>query len=181
MKQMLKDFRPSCFEDLILLVAAYRPGPMQYIPDVIAVKHGRKKMEYPIKELEPILKTTYGKTIYQEQVQEILECFEQDDAGTVIKYMHVDGLERQVDPAATMRIIEDITKTLPEATEVNKKQVMKRIQDVVATVGKKRMEAKLQLERNKVRQFVFNAVDGEYYKISPRIANIIARYLESIV
>jgi hypothetical protein len=117
----------------------------------------------------------------EEQVQEILECFEQDDAGTVIKYMHVDGLERQVDPAATMRIIEDITKTLPEATEVNKKQVMKRIQDVVATVGKKRMEAKLQLERNKVRQFVFNAVDGEYYKISPRIANIIARYLESIV
>ncbi len=117
----------------------------------------------------------------EEQVQEILECFEQDDAGTVIKYMHVDGLERHVDPAATMRIIEDITKTLPEATEVNKKQVMKRIQDVVATIGKKRMEAKLQLERNKVRQFVFNAVDGEYYKISPRIANIIARYLESIV
>lgn len=73
MKQMLKDFRPSCFEDLILLVAAYRPGPMQYIPDVIAVKHGRKKMEYPIKELEPILKTTYGKTIYQEQVQEIFK------------------------------------------------------------------------------------------------------------
>lgn len=73
MKQMLKDFKPSSFEDLILLVAAYRPGPMQYLSDIIAVKHGRKKVSYSIPELEPILSGTYGKTVYQEQVQEIFK------------------------------------------------------------------------------------------------------------
>lgn len=73
MKQMLKDFKPSSFEDLILLVAAYRPGPMQYLADIIAVKHGRKKAKYTIPELKPILEGTYGKTVYQEQVQEIFK------------------------------------------------------------------------------------------------------------
>lgn len=73
MKQMLRDFMPSSFEDLILLVSAYRPGPMQYLADIIAVKHGDKKMTYSIPELSPILSGTYGKTVYQEQVQEIFK------------------------------------------------------------------------------------------------------------
>ena len=73
MKQMLKEFRPSSFEDLILLVAAYRPGPMQYLSDIIAVKHGKKPELYTIPELKPILNGTYGKTVYQEQVQEIFK------------------------------------------------------------------------------------------------------------
>ena len=73
MKQMLKEFRPSSFEDIILLVAAYRPGPMQYLSDIIAVKHGRKPESYAIPELKPILNGTYGKTVYQEQVQEIFK------------------------------------------------------------------------------------------------------------
>ena len=41
MKKMLREFQPDCFEDMILLIAAYRPGPMDFIPDIIAVKHGR--------------------------------------------------------------------------------------------------------------------------------------------
>lgn len=72
MKKMLQEFQPSCFEDLILLVAAYRPGPMQHIPAIIAVKHGQKAV-YAIPELEPILAATYGKPIYQEQVQAIFK------------------------------------------------------------------------------------------------------------
>lgn len=117
----------------------------------------------------------------EDQVQEILECFDQTDAGTVIKYMYTDGIENQVNPNATVKILEDISKSLPEATEVNKKQIISRIKQSVGTIGRNTMERKLQLERHKVRQFVFNAVEDEYYKISPRIANIIARYLESIV
>lgn len=73
MKQMLRDFKPSSFEDIILLIAAYRPGPMQYLPDVIAVKNGKKKATYKHPLLEPILKTTYGATIYQEQVMQIFQ------------------------------------------------------------------------------------------------------------
>ena len=73
MKKMLRDFQPDCIEDIILLVAAYRPGPMQYIPKIIDVKKGRKKVSYLTPELEPILKNTYGSIIYQEQVMQIFQ------------------------------------------------------------------------------------------------------------
>ena len=117
----------------------------------------------------------------EEQVQEILECFEQEDAGTVIRYMYADNVEKEVEPGATVKMLDDIAKTLPEAIEVNKKQVVQRLQKIVKSFGKKRMERKLQYERHKIRQLVFNAVDGEYYNVSPKIANIIATYLENIV
>ena len=71
MKQMLRDFRPATFEDLILLVAAYRPGPMEFIPDIIAVKKGKKKPKYIVPELKRILSVTYGQPIYQEQLMDI--------------------------------------------------------------------------------------------------------------
>lgn len=73
MKEMLIKFGPDSFEDLILLVAAYRPGPMDSIPDMISVKHGKKQAEYAVPQLEPILSATYGSIIYQEQVQQICQ------------------------------------------------------------------------------------------------------------
>ena len=73
MKRMLREFQPACFEDIILLVAAYRPGPMQYLDDVIAVKKGKKKVSYRHPFLEPILSKTYGAVIYQEQVMQIFQ------------------------------------------------------------------------------------------------------------
>lgn len=72
MKSMLRQFKPDCIEDLILLVAAYRPGPMQYLESVINTKHGREKPVYIAKGIKEILAPTYGKTIYQEQVMQIL-------------------------------------------------------------------------------------------------------------
>ncbi|MCA9382347.1 DNA polymerase III subunit alpha, partial [Candidatus Dojkabacteria bacterium] len=68
MKKYLKDLHPEEFEDLIFLAAAYRPGPMKYIPDYILRKHGKQEVEYLHKDLEPILDRTYGFAIYQEQV-----------------------------------------------------------------------------------------------------------------
>lgn len=73
MKKMLQDFQPTCFEDIILLIAAYRPGPMQFLDHIIDVKQGRKKAEYLTPELEPILSSTYSAIIYQEQVLEIFK------------------------------------------------------------------------------------------------------------
>lgn len=72
MRQMLRRFKPDCFEDVVLLNAAYRPGPMDYIPQIIEAKM-TGKVEYSIPELEPILGTTYGSIIYQEQVMEIFQ------------------------------------------------------------------------------------------------------------
>jgi DNA polymerase III subunit alpha len=71
MKRYLKELKPTEFEDIIAMVALYRPGPMEWIPDYIAGKHGKKKPAYLHPKLEPILKRTYGVAIYQEQVMQM--------------------------------------------------------------------------------------------------------------
>ncbi|HPX64286.1 MAG TPA: DNA polymerase III subunit alpha, partial [bacterium] len=71
MKRYLRDLKPTNLEDIIAMVALYRPGPMEWIPDYIAGKHGRKKPQYLHPKLEPILAKTYGVAIYQEQVMQI--------------------------------------------------------------------------------------------------------------
>lgn len=71
MKRYLKELKPSNFEDIISMVALYRPGPMESIPDFIAGKHGRKKITYLHPKLKPILERTYGVIVTQEQVLEI--------------------------------------------------------------------------------------------------------------
>lgn len=89
MKKMLMDFKPECFEDIILLVAAYRPGPMDYIPEIIDSKWYQKNPEKYLLEhhgqkpkktinienavLKEILEPTYGCPIYQEQIMQICQ------------------------------------------------------------------------------------------------------------
>ena len=73
MKQMLRRFKPECFEDLIILVSMFRPGPLQYLDGVIDVKNGVKPMTFLCPELEPILGKTYGAIVYQEQVMQIFQ------------------------------------------------------------------------------------------------------------
>jgi len=73
MRDMLKRARPDRFEDIIALVALFRPGPMELIPDFIARKRGEQRVEYPDKRLEPILAPTYGIMVYQEQVMQIAQ------------------------------------------------------------------------------------------------------------
>lgn len=73
MRDMLKQAKPDRFEDIIALVALYRPGPMDLIPDFVARKHGREKVEYLDQRLQPILGQTYGIMVYQEQVMQIAQ------------------------------------------------------------------------------------------------------------
>mgnify|MGYP002622471873 CR=1 FL=1 len=68
MQKYLRELKPHVFEDLIAMNALYRPGPMDYIPDFIDRKLGRKPVEYDIPCMEKYLKDTYGITVYQEQV-----------------------------------------------------------------------------------------------------------------
>ena len=70
-KRYLKELKPTEFNDITAMVALYRPGPMQFIPDYIERKHGRQKIEYIVPELEPILKNTQGIMIYQEQLMQL--------------------------------------------------------------------------------------------------------------
>ncbi|HTY20677.1 MAG TPA: DNA polymerase III subunit alpha, partial [Geobacteraceae bacterium] len=73
MQGLLIKLKPSCFEDIIAVVALYRPGPLGsgMVDDFIDRKHGRKRVVYDLPQLEPILKDTYGVIVYQEQVMQI--------------------------------------------------------------------------------------------------------------
>jgi DNA polymerase-3 subunit alpha len=72
MKDMLKSAKPDCFEDIVALVALYRPGPMDLIPDFVRRKHG-EKFDYPHPAVEPVLRETYGIMVYQEQVMQMAQ------------------------------------------------------------------------------------------------------------
>ncbi len=73
MRELLKQAPPTRFEDIVALVALYRPGPMELIPDYIARKSGRERVEYLDPRLAPILEPTYGVMVYQEQVMQIAQ------------------------------------------------------------------------------------------------------------
>jgi len=73
MRDLIRRARPDRFEDVIALVALYRPGPMDLIPEFIARKHGQQRVEYLDPRLEPILGPTYGIMVYQEQVMQIAQ------------------------------------------------------------------------------------------------------------
>jgi len=71
MRDILVNMKPDCIEDIIALIALYRPGPMNMVPDFIARKQGREKIVYEVPQLENILQETYGVIVYQEQVMQI--------------------------------------------------------------------------------------------------------------
>ena len=71
MRRVLADMKPGCFDDIIAVIALYRPGPMDSIGTFIARKHGEKKIAYSVPALAEILDGTYGCIVYQEQVMQI--------------------------------------------------------------------------------------------------------------
>ena len=90
MKEWLKKLQPTRFEDLIAMNALYRPGPMDYIPDFVERKQGRKPIEYDLPVMADILHDTYGITVYQEQVMLLsrkLADFTRGQADTLRKAM----------------------------------------------------------------------------------------------
>jgi len=100
MKKYLKELKPDNIEDLIAMNALYRPGPIAYIPEFIERKHGRRKIEYDLPEMEDTLKETYGITVYQEQVMLLsqrLANFSKGDADILRKAMgkkQIDVLQK---------------------------------------------------------------------------------------
>ena len=96
MKRYLKDLKPTTFEDIVAMVALYRPGPMQFIDEFIGRKHGEKTIRYPHPSMENALKNTYGVLVYQEQVMQISKevCgFTGGDADTLRKAIGKKSVE----------------------------------------------------------------------------------------
>jgi DNA polymerase III subunit alpha len=90
MQKYLRELKPDKFEDLIAMNALYRPGPLEYIPNFVARKHGREEISYDIPAMEEYLGETYGITVYQEQVMllsQSLAGFTKGDADMLRKAM----------------------------------------------------------------------------------------------
>ena len=90
MQKYLRDLKPDKFDDLIAMNALYRPGPLEYIPDFIARKHGRQAVTYDLADMEEYLKDTFGISVYQEQIMLLsqkLAGFSKGDADVLRKAM----------------------------------------------------------------------------------------------
>lgn len=97
MKSVLKGFQVADISTLIMINALYRPGPMDSIPDVLAIKNGAKPLIYDDPRLEPILKETYGHMIYQEQVMRVCQAlagYSFGEADNVRRYMSKKKMEK---------------------------------------------------------------------------------------
>lgn len=128
MKRYLRELKPSVFDDIIAMVALYRPGPMQFIDDFIARKHGKKKIEYVHPLMKNALENTYGILVYQEQVMQIskeLSGFTGGQADTlrkaigkkkidVMQKMKVDFINGAVKNGASEDLMETFWKQLED-------------------------------------------------------------------
>ncbi|EFK96166.1 DNA polymerase III, alpha subunit, partial [sediment metagenome] len=115
MQDLAKKLKPSGFEDVIAMLALYRPGPMEsgMLDDFVERKHGRAEITYTFAELEPILKPTYGVIVYQEQVMQIVQTIGGFSLGGADHQMrHVE----LVDPVPERRVAAGVAAEHPMRT-----------------------------------------------------------------
>jgi DNA polymerase-3 subunit alpha len=110
MQGMLREAKPDRFEDIIALVALYRPGPMDLIPDFIERKHGRQKVEYPDPRIEPVLQETYGIMVYQEQVMQMAQLIGGYSLGGADMLRRAMGKKKPEEMAQHRKIFSDGAK-----------------------------------------------------------------------
>ncbi|MBD3329180.1 DNA polymerase III subunit alpha [Candidatus Dojkabacteria bacterium] len=111
MRRVLSDINPDSIEEICYLLAAYRPGPMEFIPDYVGVKNGTQEPDYIVPELKPILEVTNGVITYQEQIMKILAViadYSLGEASVVMKSM-------------SKKIMEKVEKEKPRFFEGGKK------------------------------------------------------------
>jgi DNA polymerase-3 subunit alpha len=127
MKRYLKELKPTQFEDIVAMVALYRPGPMDAIPDFIEAKHGRQKVKYLHPILEPILNMSYGVIVTQDQVLEVARKF----AG--FSYGQADVLRKAVGKKIKALLDEQREKFIAGAMETNHvtKELAQKVWDFV--------------------------------------------------
>ena len=121
------------------------------------------------------------KKMKQDKVQSYLDKFSPDDAQTVIKYMSMPDLESRVSVNTALKCLNEIKTNLPKPQELSPSKIVMRLQKVTEGLNKQQLETILKMERLKVKRFVFNALEGEYYEMAPKVANIIATHVQDSV
>ena len=117
----------------------------------------------------------------QEKVQTFLDKFNTDDAQTVIKYMGMQDLDTRVSVPTTLKCLNEIRTYLPKPQELSPSKIVLKLQKVTEGIERPQLEQMLKQERMKVKRLVFNALEGEFYEVAPKVANIIATHIEDSV
>lgn len=118
----------------------------------------------------------------QEKVQTILNKFNPDDAQSIIRFMGMQDLNSKVDTNAALRCLQEIKTNLPQSQQsLTPAKIINKIQNVSQYFDKSQLEHTLRMERAGVKKLVFKALEGEYYEMAPKVANIIATHLEDSV
>lgn len=117
----------------------------------------------------------------QEKVQTFLDKFNPDDASTVIKYMGMQDLGSRVSVSTTMKCLNEIRTNLPKPQELSPSKIVAKLQKVTEGIERQQLETMLKPERMKVTRLVFNALEGEFYEVAPKVANIIATHIQDSV
>jgi len=157
--------------------------PSQEIPVDNNVQQPAKNVTIPTaKVLKLATLAMVFRKMQQEKVQTILNKFNPDDAQSVIKFMGMNDLDRKLDTNTALRCLQEIKTNLPKPNiNLTPQKIINKIQNISQHCGKAKLEQTLQFERVNVRKFVFTALEGEYYEIPPKVANIIATHLEDSV
>lgn len=121
------------------------------------------------------------KQISQDKVKTILTKFDQKDAQAIIQYMQMPDLELKVDKNIAMKCLQEIKTNLPEPKYINPDKILAKIKNLLSKASGAKLEQIAFKERPKVKEFVAMAVNGEYSKMPPKVANIIAQHLEESV
>ena len=147
---------------------------------------GAPVAQMPVGENAKVLKLATLALLFQkmkqEKVQSILNKFNPDDAQSVIKFMGMPDLPSKVDPYIAMQCLQEIKTNLPSTSKpLSPSKLVNKIQNVSQYVQRPQLEQILRSERPKVKRFVFSALEGEYYEVAPKVANIIATHIEDSV
>lgn len=126
MKNFLRKLKPNSFNDLIVALALFRPGPMQNIDSFIKRKEGKEKVEYIVPALEPILKETYGIIVYQEQIMQIFRTI------ASYKMSEADLIRRAISKKKEKIILEEKEKFILRAEKNGySKEISTKIYDLI--------------------------------------------------
>ena len=118
----------------------------------------------------------------RDKVQSILETFTPEDAQTVIKYMRIPRLEEHVGTQNTLRCLKEIKTNLPKSSDLSPNTVVIKIQKMLSKYSTQQIDTMLAPERKGVKRLVYNAIEGKYYdKIPPKVASVVATYLQNSV
>ena len=162
--------------------AAGNPAPPVPQGGNVPVESGAMPLGADAKVLKLATLAMLFQKMRQEKVQTILNKFNPEDAQSVIKFMGMPDLGTKVDPGVALRCLQEIKTNLPLANQnITPSKIISKIQNVSQYLDKSQLEQTLRTERAKVKRFGFSALEGDYYEISPKVANIIATHLEDSV